>query len=183
MIESARRGERQLVGLLQARPSVGAPDELLREPEAKLRMRLQIRQTGDALAFCIVAAHRQRVRVVEPERDADREPHRTQLLIQLRKRGHRVELQYFLGDRARVLGIHVDVARRERVQDDRRIAQTLLMRRARFARRLRGLPDDLSENVRLGEALRADVQRRCRRCNGERMREKRDGNRHCESFS
>ena len=79
VIEAARRRERQLVRALQSGPAVGAADELLRQPEPQLRMRLQIGQAGDAFGARVVAAHRQRVGVVEAERHRDREPHRREL--------------------------------------------------------------------------------------------------------
>ena len=75
MIEAARCRERQIVCALQSRPAIGAADELLRQAQVQLGMRFQIGQAGDAFGACVVAAHRQRVGVVEAERHRDREPH------------------------------------------------------------------------------------------------------------
>ena len=57
-----------------------------------------------------------------------------------------------------VLGIDVDRRGGERVQHDRGVAQSLAVRRGGFAGGKRRLLDDLAEDVRLGEALGADVQ-------------------------
>ena len=83
MIETARRCERQVVGLFQSRPAVGAADELLRQSEAQLGMRLEIGESRDAFALRVVAAHRQCVRVVETERHAGCKTHRRELAIEL----------------------------------------------------------------------------------------------------
>ena len=88
-------------------------------------MRLEIGEARDSLRARIVAAHRQRVGVVEPERHGDREAHRRELGVELRQRRHRVELQDLLGDRAGVFGVDVDAAGRERVQHDRGVAEPL----------------------------------------------------------
>ena len=162
MIQAARRLERQLVGALQSRPAVGAPDEFLRQPESQLRMRLQIGQTRDALRARVVGAHGQRVGIVEAQRHRDRQPHGCKLGVELGERWDGVELENFAGDRARVFGVDVDAAGRKRVQDDGGVAEPWLVYGGRLAGALRGLLDDLAENVGLGETLRADVERRLR---------------------
>ena len=134
-------------------------------------MRLEIGQPRDVPSSRVVGAHRQRVGIVEAQRHRDGEPHRRELGVELGQRRHAVELQDFLGDRAGVFGIDVDAAGRERVQHDGRVAQALAVRRARLAGGLRGLLEDLAEDVRLGEALGADIEGRRRERNrsaGER---------------
>src|SRR4030095_3556401 len=65
-------------------------------------------------------------------------------------------------DGARVFGIDVDAAGRERIEHDRRVAQSLAMRRRRLAGALCGLLEYLAQDVRLGEALGSDIKRRRR---------------------
>jgi len=168
VIEPARRGERKVVRLLQSRPAVGAADEFLRQPQSQLGMRFEIGQLGDVLRACVLAADRQRVGIVEAERNSNRETYRAKLRVELGKRRHRVELENFLRDRAGVFGVDVDVAARERVQHNRSVAEPLLMHRGRLAGSVRGLLDDLPKDVALGEALRADVERRRGERRGDR---------------
>ena len=125
-------------------------------------MCLQVGQTRNAFRLRIVTAKRQRVRIVETQWNGGGESHWRELGVELGKRGDGIELQDFLGDRSGVFGIDVDVAGRECVQDDRRVAEPLLMRRRGLAGRLRGLPQNFTEDVGLGEALRPDIEGRCR---------------------
>ena len=161
VIEAARCVEGQLVRALQSGPAVGAPDEFLRQSEPHVGMRLEVGQPHDIPGTRIVGAHRQCVGIVETQRNRDRQPHGRQLGVEFGERRNAVEFQDFLGDRARVFGVDVDAAGRERVQYDGRIAQSLAVRRACLAGGLSGLPQDLAQDVRLGEALGADAERRC----------------------
>ena len=136
-------------------------------------MSLEVREPGDALGARVVAAERDGVGVVEPQRHADGKPHRSELGVELGQRRNRLELEDLLGDRAGVLGVYVDAAGGERIQHDRRVAEPLAVRRRCLARGLCALLDDLAQDVRLGEALRADGERR-RRNRGGACR-KRDG--------
>ena len=65
MIETARRGEGQVVRALQSGPSVGTSDELLRKAKPELRMCLEIGQSRDAFGARVIGAQRQRISVVE----------------------------------------------------------------------------------------------------------------------
>ena len=56
VVEPSRRIERQLIRSLQSGPAVRTADELLRESEPQLRMRLEVRQARDALGAGVVAA-------------------------------------------------------------------------------------------------------------------------------
>ncbi len=165
VIEAARRVEWQVVRALQSRPAIGTPDEFLRKPEPQLGMRLEVGQARDIRVTRIVGAHRQRIGIVEAQRNTDRQPHWRQFGVEFGQRGNAVELEDFLGDRAGVFGVDVDAAGRERVQHDCRIAQALAVRRTRLAGRLRGLRQDLAQDVRLRETLGAHIQRRRRERN------------------
>src|SRR5205085_2038559 len=80
--------------------------------------------------------------------------------VELAQRRHVVELQDLLGDGARIFGVHVDAAGRQRVEHDGGVAEALAVRRAGLAGRDCRLANDLAEDVRLGEALGADGQGR-----------------------
>ncbi len=83
-----------------------------------------------------------------------RQAHRRQRRVDLGQRGARRQLQDLAGQRAGVVGIQVDAARLERLEDDGGVAQAGQM--ARLAVRGGGgggLGQDFTEDVRLGEAL------------------------------
>ena len=174
MVEATRLGEGQPVGRLQRRPAVGTREELVRQTEPQL-CRFGFAQIGDARdaeLLCLRLEHRQRISVVEAERHRHFQAVRREPAVQLGKRRIAFALQQFANDRAGVLGINVDRSRRERLLEDPGVAQALLVLGG-DAGVLQGLTNDLAEDVRLGEALRADGERR-RRNRGGACR-KRDG--------
>jgi hypothetical protein len=112
VIEAAGRRIRQVVRKLQSGPTVGPADEFLRQSQSQLGVCFQFGQARDAFGAGVVAAHRQRVGVVEAQRHRDRQAHRRKPRVELRQRRHGVELENLPRDRACVLGVDVDAAGR-----------------------------------------------------------------------
>ena len=73
-------------------------------------MSLQIRQSRNAFRARVVTAHGKRVRVVESQRDRNREAHACQLGVELSKWRHGVQLEDFFSNRACVFRIEIDAA-------------------------------------------------------------------------
>jgi hypothetical protein len=114
------------------------------------------RQTGQAGHVLGVAAHGQRVRVVEAERNADAQADLRERGAHLGQRRRLVVLEDLEVDGAQVFGVDVDAAALQRGEHDGGIAQALAV--LGLAVRRGGLRQHFAEDVRLGEALRADPQ-------------------------
>ena len=175
VVEALRRREAQSVGARKIGPTVGAAEKLLRQPESQLGVLLEVRNAREALFSCIARAHCKRVAVVEAQRNRHRQPARRQARIQLRQWRHVGQLEDLARDRAGVIGIDIDAAAFERIEQDGRVAHSALVHGRRSARALCRLRNDLAEDVGLGEALRTDLQRclgrRCR--HGQRAQQQR----------
>ena len=153
VIEPRRRRLRQAVGALQSRPAVGAADELLRQAELERGMAREVGELGDAQGLRALPAHRERIGVVEAEPHARRETLWRQRGVQLLEVGIARQAHDLGGDRAGVLGIDVDGAGLQRGKHDAGIAEPGPVLAAGRARQ------DLAEDVGLGKALGADVDR------------------------
>ena len=125
-------------------------------------------------ASAFAARHRQRVGVVEAERDRGLQPARREPAIQLVERGIAVALEQLANDRSGVLRVEVDRAAGERLLEDAGVAEAGLVD-ARPAGAGERLGEDLAEHVRLGEPLRADDQGRRVGSDGRPARHERAG--------
>jgi hypothetical protein len=158
VVEAARHRVRESVRGAQSGPAVGAPDEFLRQPENQRGMRRKIGNAANAMLGRPVFAHGERIRIVEAKRYRDAESVRRECTVQP------VEVQWpraaqdLALDGARVLGVDVDLAARQRREHDAGVAEPGPVYRTRFARLSCGLRHDLAEYVRLGKTLRADIQ-------------------------
>ena len=155
MVEAAHVLMRQLIAGAQSRPTVGALEELVAEPQAQLRMRRELRHPLDPELLRALAAHAQHVGVVEAERLGCPRMRSRQCGPQLRIVGDRLLRKDFGAQCAAVLRIAIDIAALECAPQHARTAKlaTMLRRLAGIARELHG---NLAENDRLREYLRAD---------------------------
>ena len=161
MVEADRLGRPRAVRLAQRRPAVRALQELVREAEREAGRR-RLEQVGDAVdaqGLGFGPRHRQRVGVVEAERNRGLQLARCEPAIQLLERRIAVTLEQLANDRSGVLGVQVDRTAGERLLEDAGVAEAGLVNRGptRAGKRLR---QDLAEHVRLGEPFRADHQGR-----------------------
>src|SRR6185503_5605615 len=151
MVEAARL-LRQAVRALQARPAVAPAEELVRQAEAQLRMSREVGDLLDPEALGLLAAHPERIAVAETEGNARRQTEAVQLFVDGVQIEAVLRLQDLARDGAGVLRIDVDRPRLQRLEQDRGIAEPGLVRA------MRGLRNDLAEDVGLGEALGANGQ-------------------------
>jgi hypothetical protein len=89
VVDAGRRRIRQSVRRLERGPAVGTRQELVRQARTQ-RRRLrpgQVRDAPDAEALGLRLAHRQRIRVVEAERNCDLEPARREPRVEARRAG------------------------------------------------------------------------------------------------
>src|SRR5205814_8100300 len=132
-------------------------------------MCLQIADRANAELSCAITAHDQRVGIVEAERLGHADSRLVKLVRDLFKRQLIAPLQNFLGDRAGVLGINVDLSGAKSFPDDDRTAHalTMLSGNSSIAKTSLG---DFTENVGFSEFLGADPHRlgSSRRINKER---------------
>ena len=81
VVEAARR-LRQPVGPLQTGPAVAAAEELVRQPEAQLRMLREIAEVRRLSCCALLARIGERVGIVETQRHGDAETKRRQPAIE-----------------------------------------------------------------------------------------------------
>ena len=166
VVEAAHLRLRQAVAPAQAGPAIAAVHELVGEAEAQVGMLQQVGNGLDAQPCGFIAAHADRIGVAEAERVGDADPQRLEPRAQggdVRVRRH--ALQQFLGERAGVLGVGVDLAFEQGAPEDAGAAQFAPMHRidaglARTGQR------QFAEDHRLGELLGADAHRRVLRRRG-----------------
>src|SRR5882762_7537613 len=140
---------RQAIRRLQARPAVAPAEELVRKAEAQSGT---ARELGNRVQRRI-APRAQRVAVAEAQRQRSGKTQRGEPAIDFAELQPVFGAQDFIGDRAGVFRIDIDGVVLERGNEDRRIAEPRLVL---AACRLR---EDLAEDVRLREPLRADADR------------------------
>jgi hypothetical protein len=162
VVEASGWRETQSVGACEIWPTIGAAEELLRQPKTQLGVLLEVRNAFEALGLCIAGAHGERVAIVEAQRNGDGQSTRREARVQFRQRRHVRQLEDLAGDRAGVFGIHIDAAAFQRIEQDRCVAESALVPGRRRPWALRRLRDDFAQDVGLSEALRTDLQRRLR---------------------
>ena len=130
-------------------------------------MGLEVAQALDPETLAVGLAHRQRITVDEAQRHGHAQPLFGQLGAHGRQIGGFGVLEDLGVDGAQVLRVDVDRARLERLVHHGGVAQALAVFRG--AMQPGGLRDDLAEDVRLGEALGAHLERRtlCGRAGSE----------------
>src|SRR5205814_6459068 len=134
-------------------------EKLMREAELKRRMAHEIGDRAYAELVRAVRIHAERIGVVEAERYGNAETMLSDCRVQVLHRCGFTSPEQLEGDRPCIFGIDVDRAAFERGKDNRRIAEPRVVRGCRFAGLTHRLRNDLAEDVRLGEPLRADLDR------------------------
>ncbi len=97
--------------------------------------------------------------LLKPNGIADLQAARCEPAVQLVERRIALALQQLANDRSGVLGVEIDRARRQRLLEDSGVAEAGLVH-GRPARGDERLGEDLAQDVRLGESLRPDDERR-----------------------
>jgi hypothetical protein len=129
----------------------------------------QVAQCAQAQPFGVGCAHRQRIAVVEAQRNGHAKAQRRQCRIHGLACFGRRTLEDFERNGAGVFGVHIDGTRAQRLVDDGGVAQALPHHGRRCGVRRRRLRQQLGQDVRLREALGTDAQRAfagLRRCSG-----------------
>jgi hypothetical protein len=157
MVQAAHLRGRQLVRLAECRPTVLAIQEFLRQRHGEPGMPRKVGNTRDAKRPRPALLHRERIAVAEPERHARREPVTFELAIELGEIRHAFQPQQLKGDCAGVLRVELDSTALQRGEQDRSVAETLLVRGASLAGTVDRLGGDLGQDIGLGEALGAHV--------------------------
>ncbi len=156
VLDAAHLPHPQAVVRGQARPAVLPRQELVREREAELGVRLEVRDAPDPQPLRRLPAHRQRVAVVEAEGVADADA------LWAQGGAHRFEtrpargLKDRLGDRAGVFRVEVHLALLQRLEHDVRAPQVGSVLYGRLSRPGPQHPQRLAQDPRLRERLGAD---------------------------
>ena len=146
---------RQAVVTTQSRPAVAAVHELGAEAEDQPGVVAQVGHAFDAEALGQVLAHAEGEVVAEAERRAHDDPALGQQRAQLRLGPGLLSSEDLVGERARVLGVDVDLSGDQRVEDQARAAEGLPMLGGGPRGRRHGA-DQLAEHDAFGEVLRSD---------------------------
>ncbi|MNN07596.1 hypothetical protein D3C81_1204250 [compost metagenome] len=153
----ADRPLRQAIALRQHRPAIGPAQELVRQAKPQPGLAGEVGQLAQVPRAGV--GDGDRIGILEAQRDARAKAHRRQRGVDLGQRGAGRQLQDLAGQRAGVVGIEVDAARLERLEDDGGVAQAGQVARRAIRGGGGGLGQDFTEDVRLGEALGAHAQR------------------------
>ena len=147
--ETVARGERWI--------AVASSEKLGAQAEAKVGGARQIGDRGEVAPRGERGRDREGVRVVETEGIAHLDAADRERAAEARQVPVARGVQNRLGERAGVLGVHVDGSLLQRPEDDRGAAEPLLVRDRAVPGGPGGLGGDLGEDVRLGEPLRSDA--------------------------
>jgi hypothetical protein len=159
VVDACRRRAAPPVGGGESRPAIGPLQELVGEGEPQPdALGHQVGDRADAERLGADLRHGQGVRVAEAEWNRRLEPPWREPGVERLQRRAAVTLQELAHDRAGVFRIEVDGAAGQRPLEDARVAEALPVLRRSSGRHQRPR-DDLAQDVRLGEALRADDHR------------------------